>query len=480
MFQAVRNGDFHAQSRTLFKSNSLFNIASPISFTSLCIQVREGSSIDGAYILVNGETIALTRDDHVPSNGEWINSNLISFPGPANSFDLFSGEIQGEVRLHFIHGGSGTAHLRHPTPHIDSDCTEAPTSIQQVDWRSGLQDPNFTRSFSQVEHVIIHHSAGSNTNTNYTQVVRDIYIYHTQVNGWSDIGYNYLIAQDGSIYAGRDPGSGAQDDVRGAHFCGMNTGTMGVCLLGTYTDTEPSDQALTSLIALTTWKLNKEGLNPHDAFPFRALPALGAVSGHRDGCATECPGEKVYQRISSLKQTMNVMLDDCDPGASLTAEFQADKDSVEAGGQMSFSDLSVGNIDTWQWDFEGATPASSNARHPNNILYQNSGSYDVRLIVRSGARIDTLLKENIVRVFEAPSATRLFPNPARQGETLHVQIAEPGVRRVMVIGMAGQQLDFNWYPGLALTIDSGQLQKGMYILKIFRDGGNESIRFAVM
>ena len=66
---------------------------------------------------------------------------------------------------------------------------------------------------------MVHHSAGSNTNSNYTQVVRDIYLYHTQVNGcWSDIGYNYLVAQDGSIYNGRDPGALEQDDVLGRSF----------------------------------------------------------------------------------------------------------------------------------------------------------------------------------------------------------------------------------------------------------------------
>ena len=92
----------------------------------------------------------------------------------------------------------------------------------------------------------MHHSAGSTFDTNYTAVVRSYYLLHTEVNGWDDIGYNYLIARDGSIFAGRDPQNRtgvAQDNVHGAHFCGKNDYTMGICVIGDFTSQAPAAEA---------------------------------------------------------------------------------------------------------------------------------------------------------------------------------------------------------------------------------------------
>lgn len=48
-------------------------------------------------------------------------------------------------------------------------------------------------------------------------------------NGWDDIGYNFLVGEDGNVYEGR-----GWDNV-GAHAKDFNSQSMGVCILGTYT-----------------------------------------------------------------------------------------------------------------------------------------------------------------------------------------------------------------------------------------------------
>ncbi|CAN0256205.1 unnamed protein product, partial [Chrysoparadoxa australica] len=166
-----------------------------------------------------------------------------------------------------------------------TDCIAPVTSIPQSEWRAGLPEPSYSRIETEVEHVVVHHSAGSNTNQDFTQVVRDIYIYHTEVNGWSDIGYNYLIAQDGSIYNGRDPGNLAQDNVLGAHFCGSNSTTMGVCLLGNFQTASITTSTRLSLQNLVAWKLEKENLTPYVTHQ-HDLCLYEALIGHRDGCST--------------------------------------------------------------------------------------------------------------------------------------------------------------------------------------------------
>lgn len=54
----------------------------------------------------------------------------------------------------------------------------------------------------------------------------DIRRWHVQGNGWSDIGYHYIIKRNGDIEKGRP------DHISGAHVKGHNKGSLGVCLVG--------------------------------------------------------------------------------------------------------------------------------------------------------------------------------------------------------------------------------------------------------
>jgi hypothetical protein len=199
-----------------------------------------------------------------------------------------------------------------------------PPIIPQSVWRQGLKAPKPGPGATKVAHVVIHHSATSNTATDYLLAVRNIYLYHVNYNGWDDVGYNYLITADGSVWAGRDgQGMVDGDNVKGAHFCAKNSGTMGVCLVGDFTLALPSDTALGSLRDLLAWKLEKEGLQPFgqsfhptgagDGFE---LPTLcGHRDGHRPGvyggCQTECPGDQVYVHMDSLRAAVANRLVSC-------------------------------------------------------------------------------------------------------------------------------------------------------------------------
>jgi peptidoglycan recognition protein len=60
-------------------------------------------------------------------------------------------------------------------------------------------------------------------------MVKGFQDYHMDTNGWSDIGYNFLVGGDGNIYEGRGW-------IRvGAHTPGYNINSMGICLIGNFT-----------------------------------------------------------------------------------------------------------------------------------------------------------------------------------------------------------------------------------------------------
>jgi len=286
--------------------------------TGLAIQQ---ANLQGAAVETS-EKIALRQDSHA----EESQSNLIVFDAPRTAFRLHTGQMQGEVVLHLLYAPPLPPEKvwwerRQPVAMRPENNCERPQTIPQSEWRAGLRPPAAAASATKVQFIIVHHEAGSNTATNFTQTLRNIYLLHTQTNGWNDIGYNFVIAQNGTVFDGRD-GQGRidGDNVVGAHFCGKNGNTMGICFLGNYqTAVEPTIEALASLARLVSWKMVKEGLTNPMARGIHSpgtpdQSTINVISGHRDGCATACPGENVYKRLVAIRQSVvavcNVLADE--------------------------------------------------------------------------------------------------------------------------------------------------------------------------
>jgi N-acetylmuramoyl-L-alanine amidase/Secretion system C-terminal sorting domain len=271
------------------------------------------------WILVNGEEILVKSDDHEPSK-----SQLIVFSEPISSLKVRSESFMGELVMNKIYVKPLILpDIVRKSSRTYADC-EKPNVIPASVWRSGLAPPKELPVKTAVKHIIVHHAAGSNTNTNYTDVIRNIYTFHTGTNGWNDMGYNFLIAQDGTIYEGRD-GQNIMDgdNVLGAHFCGQNTGTMGICLLGDYMTAQPTDKSLESLSKLIAWKMKKETLQPLEkGLHSTSGKILNNISAHRDGtCSTDCPGDNLYVKLEQIRQKA---LQSCDFAKPLAFEDDLD------------------------------------------------------------------------------------------------------------------------------------------------------------
>jgi len=161
--------------------------------------------------------------------------------------------------------------------------------------------------YTTVTHLIVHHSATANPGSDWAETVRSIWNFHTNDRGWGDVGYNYLIDPDGVIYEGRAGG----DNVIGAHFSCQNGGTMGVCMLGTFTSVSPTAAALSSLRRLLAWKAEQRGIDPlGSAYHAGTRLTLPRISGHRHGnpavpeyacTTTSCPGDNLYGQLQAIR-----------------------------------------------------------------------------------------------------------------------------------------------------------------------------------
>jgi hypothetical protein len=466
--QAQTKGFFHQQLLLNVEQETFYSVRAENVFSAFSVQFPNGLHLAGAYVVVDGDTFSLTKDVHMRSGELLTSTNLIGFNSGKRSALLFSGQLNGQLKLHFLR--ADPIHIALPTQpsfieKSNGQCDE-PISIDQSQWRSGLPAPDYNRIYTDVKHVIVHHSAGSNSNTNYTQVVRDIYLYHTQVNGWSDIGYNYLIAQDGTIFKGRDPLSGDQDNVQGAHFCGTNSNTMGICLLGTYSTTSPAKKTEESLFQLITWKLDKEQLHPTGAFPFSGLGDLNVVSGHRDGCSTECPGQQTYDRLVDYIKEVNERWNNCDGGTLLTANFEFFPLEIEEEESVTFTDLSKGNPTEWQWFFPGGSPSTSSVQHPFSVKYYYPGNFDVKLKIGNGTRQDSLTIRNAVKVVR-PTYPKLAPNPANKTEGFSVLFESNEAIHTVVVydGLGRKQMEFT-NSEQEIQIPAYTIRSGMYYVQI--------------
>jgi PKD repeat protein/photosystem II stability/assembly factor-like uncharacterized protein len=84
--------------------------------------------------------------------------------------------------------------------------------------------------------------------------------------------------------------------------------------------------------------------------------------------------------------------------AAPQADFTANETFIPTGCAINFTDHSSGVPTSWTWEFEGATPATSNERNPSGILYETLGTYQVKLIVSNEAGMDTVVYTDFITV----------------------------------------------------------------------------------
>ncbi|MFE3329536.1 N-acetylmuramoyl-L-alanine amidase [Streptomyces sp. NPDC059176] len=187
-----------------------------------------------------------------------------------------------------------------------------PPIISRKGWGAdeSLREKEFAYTKS-IKVAFIHHSGTGNgyTCAQAPAVLRGIYRYHVESNGWRDIGYNFAVDKCGRIYEGR--AGGVVKPVLGAHTLGFNGNSMGIAVLGTYSASNPPAAAVTAIAKLTAWKLGLYGMNPKaqtaltseggNKFKKGTSARLNVISGHRDGFDTDCPGARLYGKLGTVR-----------------------------------------------------------------------------------------------------------------------------------------------------------------------------------
>ena len=134
---------------------------------------------------------------------------------------------------------------------------------------------------TKTDMVVIHHT-GNPTDDDLS--AEEINASH-QAQGWTCIGYHYVIRKDGTIEEGRPHWT------VGAHAYNENSHTIGIHVCGNFEIGKPTQAQLESLAMLLANVCDDYGL-PIDKYH---------VVAHRDLMATACCGENLYNQLQTIR-----------------------------------------------------------------------------------------------------------------------------------------------------------------------------------
>lgn len=161
--------------------------------------------------------------------------------------------------------------------------------------------------------------------------------------------------------------------------------------------------------------------------------------------------------------------------SNLSADFLADVTTGFAPLEVNFTDMSSGEPDAWEWDFDNDGTIDSYEQHPS-FIYTEPGLYSIKLKVMNGAIFNTIIKNDYINVelesglygIANEKELTVYPNPfiyqthikfSPQSE-VNVQLNIYDVTGVSVkmlykgIASNGESLNINW---------DGKNQAGQYL-----------------
>ena len=194
----------------------------------------------------------------------------------------------------------------------------------RAEWGANASYMSWDPDYESAGHVVVHHTAGTN---NYSagqsaSIVRGIYYYHAVTLDWGDIGYNFLIDKYGTVFEGRSGSVAAPAGEMsvGAHARGVNTGTMGLSMMGDYSSVSPSDAQLNAVGRMAGWFFKRAGIadaNGHaglhvwttERYQAGSTISMPRILGHRDVGYTTCPGNVGYSKLGTIRTIAQTQID---------------------------------------------------------------------------------------------------------------------------------------------------------------------------
>jgi hypothetical protein len=433
----------HAQARSLAASSSRFDMVG-LHWQGSGVPLFRTRSLSGRW------SAWQAADDDWGRSGVWRKGSP-DWTGPADAIQY---RLRGHVtrlRAYFLWSPVERTLARRLS------VAGSPPIIPRFSWGA---EESIRRAPPQyaptLQLAIVHHTVNSNDYTpqQSAAIVRGIEVYHVKANGWNDIGYNFIVDKYGQVFEGRY--GGVDRNVVGAHSQGFNTGSVGVAVLGTYTNTAISPAAKSALEKLLAWRLDLAHVDPlatlnflsggNSRFPAGVPVFLRAISGHRDTYFTECPGNALYNQLPQIahdvaqlglpklytplvKNTAGGLVRFTGRLSSALAWQVSVADS--AGVQVAAGTGSSANVD-WTWD--------STAAPPGRYTWTMSAGPTVRSAsgaITSGSGSGVAATLAVTQLTASPSVVSPGGDPRDDGAAVSYRLTQPATVTGTLVDASG-------------------------------------------
>jgi hypothetical protein len=213
--------------------------------------------------------------------------------------------------------------------------------------------------------------------------VRSVQTGHMDGNGWTDIGYSFVVCPHGTIFEARGLGN-----VPAANGPGLNSGHYAILMLvGNAGLTKPTEEMV-------------RGVRQCIAYIRRNTRTGKEIAGHRDGYATDCPGTYAYQLVKSGALEPDNSREDDDMPSYLSLAL--DKDAP--------LDLTPDHWTTLAFDTEYADPDNQHAKGRFPSFLSGKAHFSLTLsVVLSGLLPGVEGQVRLYEVDEAGKRDKVYP-----------------------------------------------------------------------
>lgn len=213
--------------------------------------------------------------------------------------------------------------------------------------------------------------------------VRSVQNGHMDGNGWTDIGYSFVVCPHGTVFEGRGLGN-----VPAANGPGLNSGHYAVLMLvGSAGLTKPTEEMIRGVRKCIAYIRSKTGTGRE-------------IAGHRDGYATDCPGVYAYNLVRSGALEPDTAREDDDMPSYLSLGL--DKDAP--------LELVANHWTTLAFDVEYADPDKHHAKGRFPSFLSGKARFTLNLsVVLSGLLPGVEGQVRLYEVDESGKRDKVYP-----------------------------------------------------------------------
>ncbi len=360
----------------LTSTSSLYNAVGAVwraevpQGTSLRLEIRGGTSTNDAD-LTPWQTLAAGDARSQSDDGALALESVQPFPGGMAVLQfraMFSSTVANaspvlsEITLSFINSTAGPARLSQeqfvPAPYGPATLTPPPPIVQRESWGAPPADTPIVR---QAPRGIILHQIGSDDLVSTPPFLRALLAYDTQVLGWDDLPFHFILDRQGTIYVGR---SGGPTSLV-SRFAGGDA-AIHVALIGS---AAPASQQQSALVGLLAWLGQAYNIPP--------------IGQH----AVTAPDGKVASRPNIVTHA-ELSADAADPAPDLRAHADALRQNADRTTVRARWYFAEGNTFNFVERLAALNPSASSSNVRFTLLRQPGPIVVREVTVPAGGRAD--------------------------------------------------------------------------------------------